>query len=567
MSQMEQYHSLVNRVIATGVDREDRTGVGTRSLFGEQLRFNNVGEEFPLLTTKKVYLNGVITELLWFLSGNTNDQYLRSNKTRIWKDWAIDEVLDSSSNYFKEAIRVGDLGPIYSAQWRRWPTTSSRSIVTERRYGPIGGSVKLPYYAYVDSLLPQVDTLDKAYFENYDSPFNVIGITSEGKFRIQFIKTRSVTTIDKELLISETKVEDKYEPIICDVACIGNVDDTNNEVYALWISIIYRCYKSDSAAFVHYGGKGFYVSPRWLCYENFQEDISKIPNYEKWAIESYNYTLDVNYYQSYCYDVSTVVFLPRSIVIKTDSITEIISPSGSSKICTDTTEVYRFLNTSLEASTSYKHGRPYSNGWDFRTPELPDNNIIRKELYIDQMSVLLKNLKERPFSRRHVVTAWNPEDLPDESISPQDNVRQGRMAIAPCHCLFQFYVEYMYKDGVKVTDSSGKPILRLSLQLYQRSADLIVGTPFNIPSYSLLLMMVAQCVDMVPGDFIYTLGDAHIYLNHIDTWNTIQSTRTHYKAPKVLLNPEVKDLFSFKSSDIRIESYASHESIKYNIAI
>ena len=120
--------------------------------------------------------------------------------------------------------------------------------------------------------------------------------------------------------------------------------------------------------------------------------------------------------------------------------------------------------------------------------------------HIDQIEEVIQLLKDKPNSRRIIVSAWNVADLPDESISPQDNVKKGQMALAPCHAFFQFYVA----DG------------KLSCQLYQRSADIFLGVPFNIASYALLTMMVAQVVGLEPGDFIHTLGDAHLYNNHLE---------------------------------------------------
>jgi len=226
---MREYLALLREVIDRGADRHDRTGVGTRAVFGRQIRFD-LSEGFPLVTTKKIHLRSVIQELLWFLSGSTDNHWLREQGVTIWDEWATEE---------------GDLGPIYGRQWRSW-----------------------------------------------------------------------------------------------------------------------------------------------TC------------------------------------------------------------PDGTS---------------------------------------------------IDQISRLLDALRSNPDSRRLIVTAWNPAELPLDGLSPQDNVRLGRMSLAPCHCLFQFFV----LQG------------RLSCQLYQRSADLFLGVPFNIASYALLTHMLAQQCDLEPGEFIHTFGDLHLYRNHL----------------------------------------------------
>jgi thymidylate synthase len=277
---MQQYLDLMRHVRDKGVEKGDRTGTGTRSVFGHQMRFD-LAAGFPLVTTKKVHLKSIIHELLWFLKGDTNTQYLRDNGVSIWDEWATDS---------------GDLGPVYGYQWRTWP-------------------------------LP-----------------------------------------------------------------------------------------SDGA--------------------------------------------------------------------------------------------------------------------------------------IDQITDVIEQLRTRPDSRRLIVSAWNPAQLPDESISPQANVEQGRMALAPCHAFFQFYVA----DG------------KLSCQLYQRSADIFLGVPFNIASYALLTMMVAQVTGLQPGEFIHTLGDAHLYLNHLEQVDK-QLARTPKPLPKMTLNSKVSDVFAFDYEDFELEAYEPYPGIAAPIAI
>jgi len=157
--------------------------------------------------------------------------------------------------------------------------------------------------------------------------------------------------------------------------------------------------------------------------------------------------------------------------------------------------------------------------------------------HIDQIANVVESLKTNPNSRRHIVSAWNPA-LVDE------------MALPPCHCLFQFYVA----DG------------RLSCQLYQRSADIFLGVPFNIPSYALLTMMMAQVTGLKPGHFVHTLGDAHLYRNHFEQAE-LQLTRTPKPLPTMRINPAVKDLFAFRYEDFTLEHYVADPSIKAPIAV
>lgn len=264
---MKQYLDLLDHVIKNGVKKEDRTGTGTISVFGYQMRFD-LHKGFPVLTTKKLHLRSIIYELLWFLKGDTNIQYLKNNRVSIWDEWADEN---------------GDLGHIYGYQWRSWPA-------------------------------------------------------SEGK-------------------------------------------------------------------------------------------------------------------------------------------------------------------------------------------------------HIDQISNVLDSITNNPNSRRHLVCAWNVGEL-------------DKMALPPCHVLFQFYV------------ANGK----LSCHLYQRSADIFLGVPFNIASYSLLTLMIAQVTGLKPGEFVHTFGDAHIYLNHIEQVK-LQLTRKPFPLPEMKINEKIKNIFDFTYEDFKLENYTAHPHIRGEISV
>ena len=220
-------------------------------------------------------------------------------------------------------------------------------------------------------------------------------------------------------------------------------------------------------------------------------------------------------------------------------------------------ELLWFLRGDTQLEYLHQHGVKIWNEWadekgelgpiygaQWRSWPLPDGTVL------DQFSELLQALRERPYSRRHLISAWNPAYLPDESISPQANVAAGRMALAPCHTLFQFYVA----DG------------RLSCQLYQRSADAFLGLPFNIASYALLTCMVAHVLGLQPGEFVHTLGDVHIYLNHLEQVDQ-QLMRQPLALPQLQLNPDIVNLYAFSAEDIHILNYQSHPPIRAPIAI
>lgn len=169
---------------------------------------------------------------------------------------------------------------------------------------------------------------------------------------------------------------------------------------------------------------------------------------------------------------------------------------------------------------------------------------------VDQLSLLLEEIKNKPDSRRLVLSAWNPVVLPDVSKSPKQNAAEGKQALPPCHCLFQFYV----------ADN------KLSCQLYQRSADVFLGVPFNIASYALLTMMVAQVSGLQPGDFVHTFGDVHLYSNHV-AQAQLQLSRQPRPLPTLKMNPNVTSLFDFTFDDFEVEGYDPHPHIKAPVAI
>ncbi len=189
-------------------------------------------------------------------------------------------------------------------------------------------------------------------------------------------------------------------------------------------------------------------------------------------------------------------------------------------------------------------GPIYGKQW--RSWQCPSGEVV------DQISEVIEQIRTKPNSRRLIVSAWNPAELPDESIGPQDNVRQGRMALAPCHCLFQFYVA----DG------------RLSCQLYQRSADLFLGVPFNIASYALLTHMIAQQCDLDVGEFVHTFGDCHLYQNHLtDDIVFEQLKREPRPLPTLVIKRRPASIFEYELEDFEFEGYDPHPGIKAPIAI
>jgi thymidylate synthase len=220
-------------------------------------------------------------------------------------------------------------------------------------------------------------------------------------------------------------------------------------------------------------------------------------------------------------------------------------------------ELLWFLNGETNIAYLKQHGVSIWDGWasedgdlgpvygrQWRSWPRPDGSSV------DQISQVIEQIRNNPDSRRIIVIAWNPAELPDERISPQDNVRAGRMALAPCHCLFQFWVG----DG------------KLSCQLYQRSCDIFLGVPFNIASYALLTHMLAQQADLKVGDFIWTGGDCHLYLNHLEQADE-QLSREPLALPTLAIKRRPASIFDYKFEDFEILNYEAHPHIKAAVAV
>lgn len=578
---MKQYLELVRDIRDNGSYKGDRTGTGTLSVFGRQMRFN-LADGFPLVTTKKCHLKSIIHELLWFLAGDTNIKYLKENGVRIWDEWADEN---------------GDLGPVYSAAWRRLPLSGNDIITIRRKQGPEQGPV-------------EIDTSEPKYIEseyigdlpirhdNNGDPYRIIKDlgTNGGRnteYLVQFDKTLGVKVVTRPNIRSGTKISDPMAPDILGVACLGSVRSYDERTYNTWFNMLSRCYNPKNPNYIHYGGKGVYVSPRWLCFANFASDLSTLPFYEQWRRFPRDYELDKDYYGGNCYDVSTCLFLPKHMNHEISAGEQMVAThaDGREYYFMTRKQLSRFFSASEETLTNYLNGK-YStsklDGWVVRALPVDGELLVRRNIVRDQISELIDGLKRKPFSRRHIVTGWIPEFVPDEGRSFEENISRNKQALPPCHTLFQFDVtrrsddelkSELLKKGVDValTDlpastvdgichDVGVAVNRLSCQLLQRSADVFLGVPFNIASYALLTMMVAQVVSMVPGEFIWTGGDCHLYANHLEQTD-LQLSREPHPLPTMKINPEVKDIFEFCFEDFELQNYVSEPAISAPVAV
>ncbi len=453
---MRQYLDLMRYVLERGTPKQDRTGTGTLSVFGYQMRFD-LREGFPLLTTKKLHIKSIIHELLWFLRGETNNNSLEKYGVTIWREWAR---------------RDGSLGPIYGKQWRRWE---------------------------------QVEFIVPTFFEP------------------------PPVTLKNELVAGVGYSTERR-----------NESDLTRKLYSTWNEMLHRCYDPSRKHYAEYGGRGVFVDERWHNFNNFLSDAPHLPNGLLKLEYPDEYELDKDYYATNKYSPQTCIWLTRkeqNLNTRRGRVVLAQSPWGDRVVTMDIAGLCQDYN--LDESTVYKcirGERDQHNGWSFKTFEMQGGSIPRIRIY-DQIKQVIAQIKHNPDSRRIIVSAWNVGEL-------------DKMRLMPCHTMFQFYV------------AQG----RLSCQMYQRSADIFLGVPFNIASYALLTMMIAQVCELEPFEFIHTLGDAHLYSNHLEQAR-LQLTREPLKLPQMKLNPQIKSIFDFRYEDFELVGYNAHPHIKAEVAI
>lgn len=491
----QEYIKACQHILEHGVEKSDRTGTGTKSVFGVQMRFN-LQDGFPLLTTKEVHWHSVVTELLWFLMGDTNIGYLRDNKVRIWNSWSVQNF----------------------------------SHLDDTRKGVWIPSRKREYTPYT------------------------------GNF-----STTTVEAFHGERLLKNQ-----------------------------WRKMMLRCYDVNAHNYSNYGGKGISVCKEWHDCATFIKEVKTLPNWELKLNDYDSYELDKDYYGSNIYSKETCIWLHKSEnslyignpiqITYSDGECEIFHSFSELEKHTglSSTTAHRWLKSGVP-KTKKQGAKAYSNIVSIQNV-FRENHVYRKETRLgeigpmygkqwreweveqwddfgcaytfweDQIQTLIKSIKEDPDSRRHLVSAWNVSNLPDSKLSPQENVKLGRMALAPCHYSFQCYVA----DG------------KLSMLVNQRSADMFLGVPFNIASYSLLTHMIALVCDLEVGELIWSGGDCHLYLNHLDQ---IKEQIKRYEggkmhpAPTLELNSNIKDIDLFTHEDIHIHNYKHEDKISAPVAV
>lgn len=407
------YLEILENILEKNNPKEDRTGVGTLSIFGTQTRYD-LKKEFPLLTTKKVVLRNVISELIWFISGSTSRKYLHEHNNPIWDLWNRPYNL----NRPKAKVNIG-----YSTFAREY-------------------SIKEQSRRYCNQVLN--------------------GVIEEVELNFQSQEDKQLVEIWKSYMNKNRTIK-----------------------------------------------RGSFISIDWQNCEKFLKEVKKIPHYH-YFVEK-----------------------PKDFILVPKIVNTVLSKDNSWFI---TKEEYKYYKESGQLLDEF----PCLTYFYLEEIEKDDLGPIYGKQWrdfngIDQLKNIINEIKNNPDSRRLIVSTWNPSDLPN-------------MALAPCHTMFQFYV------------NNGE----LSCQLYQRSADFPIGSPFNIASYAILTHLIALECGLEVGEFVYTTGDTHIYTNQIEAIEK-QLQRFPYKAPKVKIN-NFKSIFEVKPEDIEIIDYNSHPFLKIPVS-
>ena len=514
---MQQYLDLLKKIKEDGIDSEDRTGVGTRSIFGYQMRFD-LQKGFPLVTTKKVYWKGVVYELLWFLKGDTNIKYLTDHNVHIWNDWADEN---------------GDLGPVYGAGFRYAPAyySDSKYVIDE---------IKIKEDLYKNYKEPEIVWYPKIDCElNTDKMWAIDSFNTHEGLYYKFQTFRGfVGTIRKyewEKLKSVDNV-DGYCKSVFGVGFFGNPGKYSKKVYDLWYNMMARCYSKSYKQKKQY--ENVTVSPIWHSFERFSKTISSVPMYAYWSIDELEYQLDKDYYGSNVYSPSTCVFLPRKLN-KLIAHENCYYEYRGNKFLT-MLDLSNFLGISY--STFRKHLKTKTPCKDVSFNEIEivypkDGYLFRPKYKVDQIANVINSIKTNPESRRHIISLWIPGVV-------------EHMALPPCHAFIQFYV----RNG------------KLSCQLYQRSVDTFLGLCFNIASYSLLTHMIAKMCDLEVGEFVWTGGDVHIYHNHFDQVD-LQLTREPLSLPTLNVKVKRDKIEEYDFDDFELIDYQSYGKISAPIAV
>jgi thymidylate synthase len=510
---MKQYIELLKTIQEKGTykpaARENMPG--TQSLFGYQFR-HNLADGFPLLTTKKISFKNVVTELLWFLRGDTNIKYLVDNGCNIWNEDY--EVWKGRVNVLEE----GDLGYTYGHQWRRFGEDNERKFQPKPKFTDVYRKQLIDTKESTSQYIGVVFKTKQGY------EIKVIDFDGINKYTVQFLHSGYVTYAYSKKQFES--ISYPYHLTVMGIACVG-IDQQNlskeirAKLFNMWRAILGRCYDPNHIEYERYGKKGVYVSNEWLCFEFFVSDLLRMKNWDLKLENWKDFSLDKDLSRGKKYSKETCLWVSvkenssrrhRSIFYK---LKNKISGEIFTTNCLSDLKFKGVENVGSLCTALVKGKVKSIKGWELI------ETIDQTNRGIDQIKVLIEGLKNNPEGRRHIVSSWNPIDI-----------ENGYMALPACHAMFQFNCRpltqeekiqwvmrntdvelenlYIFEETLK----SSTPKYYLDCQLYQRSADSVLGVPYNIASYALLTHIIAKICNMIPGEFIHSFGDVHIYDNH-----------------------------------------------------
>lgn len=560
---MKQYLDFLQNILDNGTVKKDRTGTGTISLFGPQMEFD-LRKGFPVVTTKKLFVDGVAAELLWFLEGSTDERRLAEIQYGLPREELVDKNTIWTANANAQGKALGytnndlikHLGSIYGYNWRRTPVYDSLNLI------------EIPKKNFLEKDSPKFDLLEVVY-NDYSKNDEFIGKTITNSFGTEYLVVEKIYAPNN----CKYKLQCKANGYI---RIVGRPNLRNNsfgqelrhgrfyispnnykstisyynKAYNMWYNMTERCYNPNHDCYDNY--KHVIIDTRWNDFVQFLQDIESIPFFYNWVKGIDNdcneWELDKDYYATNMYSKNTCIFI-QSKTNKAYSVKRIdFSRKKRVTFPDGTTFDFIFMNDLINKYPDYNFHKesirlclnktqPNYKKCKFEYIEAKEGYVFRKQLVIDQIAEVIHSIKTNPDSRRHIVSAWNVPEL-------------ELMALPPCHTMFQFYVSDGYLD----------------CKLYQRSADAFLGVPYNITSYSLLLMMVAQVTGLKPRRFIHTFGDAHIYSNHMEQVKE-QLTRPTFNAPTMKINENIKNIDDFTMNDFALLNYNCHSTIKAKMAV
>lgn len=372
---MRQYVDMIKHILENGERRENRTGVDTIGVFGYQMRFD-LQKGFPLLTTKKMAWKSTIAELLWFLRGDTNIEYLKDNGCKFWDEWCD---------------KNGDARKIYGAQWRRWETLSEEvGLVPVKPAEPCLPAVPInKLYLPIRGDSPEDDDLIGKRFTNSDGLEYVVlrksGMAGKNStYDVQFAISGSIVSVSRPNLRGN-QVRDPLHLSVCGVGYLDVPDVKNDRIYELWYNMIARCYNPKHPSFKRYGAEGVTVSSRWHSYKTFSKEIAEVPFYWHWVENPGKFELDKDYFGARQYSKSTSIFLSRSY---NNELAKGVKPfKFKDKIYVSIKDFCRDWGFDSRRVSEHLSGtRTYSYLESIESVSVPEGFIYRKLRVIDQIS-------------------------------------------------------------------------------------------------------------------------------------------------------------------------------------